>query len=69
MKRLRKMYRSIPLGVRRPDSDELLGCPFSCGRRSERYGATGCEMREHSEITLANYEKTTYEKGKLTGWF
>ena len=49
MKRLLKTDRSIPLGVRRPDSDELLRGPFSSGRRSERYGAITGEKREQSE--------------------
>lgn len=43
MKRPHKTDRSIPLGVRRPDSDELFGGPFSFGRRSERYGTTSAK--------------------------
>ena len=29
----------------------------------------GENIEHRTKITLADYDKTTYEKGKLTGWF
>ena len=66
----RKVCRIAPLHparLRRPDSDERAGGPFSYGRRSERDGATPVANARNSKKRLEYQALNGYEKGKLTG--